>query len=107
MGREIHFALRLFERKNVFTNILNKEIVWCEENKGIAPDEYRRGFIAGLKQAVYIISAAKQRMVWQDGEMVDDEVLLDRADELRNEAVDAGQGMASHTEDSVEINGME
>ena len=28
-----------------------------------------------------------------------------RADELRNEAVDAGQGMASHTEDSQENNG--
>lgn len=28
-----------------------------------------------------------------------------RADELRNEAVDAGQGMASHTEDNVEVNG--
>ncbi len=26
---------------------------------------------------------------------------LTRADELRNEAVDAGQGMASHTEDDV------
>jgi len=30
-----------------------------------------------------------------------------RADELRNEAVDVGQGMASHTKDSVEINGVE
>lgn len=30
-----------------------------------------------------------------------------RADELRNEAVDAGQGMASHTEDVVKSNGTE
>ena len=30
---------------------------------------------------------------------------LTRADELRNEAVDVGQGMASHTEDSDESNG--
>jgi len=28
-----------------------------------------------------------------------------RADELRNETVDAGQGMASHTEDNDENNG--
>ena len=32
-------------------------------------------------------------------------ICLTRADELRNEAVDVGQGMASHTEDSDEKHG--
>lgn len=71
----------------MFAKVIESEIEWCEKNKGIAPDEFRKGFIAGLKQAVYLINAAKQRMVWRDGEMVDDDDLLDRDAEQRNEAV--------------------
>jgi ribosomal protein S27AE len=56
--------------KDMFSGIIEKEIEWCEQNIGFAPNEFRAGFIAGLKQSVYIINAIKQGGVWHDGEMV-------------------------------------
>ena len=41
--------------------IIGKEIEWCERNIGSMPTEFRKGFIAGLKQAIYLLSAAEQR----------------------------------------------
>ena len=43
--------------------VIEAEIKWCEENKGAMPEEYSRGFIAGLKQAIYLIRAANQRVM--------------------------------------------
>jgi hypothetical protein len=70
----------------MFTKVIESEIEWCEKNDGAMPMEFRKGFIAGLRQAVYLINATKQRMVWQDGEMIDDKDLLDRAAELQRAA---------------------
>ena len=77
----------------MFNKILEAEIEWCEKNDGAMPAEYRKGFVDGLKQAVYLINAAKKRMVWQDGVMVDDGDLLVRAAQLRIGADDAGQNV--------------
>lgn len=66
----------------MFNKILKSEIEWCEQNPSSMPNEYRRGFIAGLQQADYLIKATIQRSVLQDGEIVDDGDLLDRAAEL-------------------------
>jgi hypothetical protein len=74
----------------MFNKILEAEIEWCEKNDGAMPSEYRKGFVAGLKQAVYLINAAKKRMVWQDGVMVDDDDLLVRDAQLRIGADEAG-----------------
>ena len=75
----------------MFTRIIESEIKWCEENNGAMPPEFRRGFVAGLNQALFLIKAAIQRSVWQDGEMVDDDDLLDRAAELPRAPVQSEQ----------------
>jgi hypothetical protein len=98
MGERKNVVVRLAERKYMFAQIIEFEIKWCEENNGAMPDEFRKGFIAGLKQAVYLINAAKQRMVWQDGEMVDDEKLLDRAAELQRAPVQSEQKCPTYSE---------
>lgn len=74
----------------MFARVIESEIKWCEENSSAMPPEFRRGFIAGLNQAVYLINATIQRSVWQDGEIVDDDDLLDRVVEHRDEAVGEG-----------------
>jgi len=66
----------------MFSKILESEVKWCEQNKGSMPEEFRRGFIVGLKQADNLIRAAIIRSELQDGEIVDDDDLLDRAAQL-------------------------
>jgi len=41
--------------------IIEAEIKWCEEHKDAMPKEYSRGFIAGLKQAVYLLNASQKK----------------------------------------------
>lgn len=66
----------------MFAKVIELEIEWCKKNDGAMPEEFCKGFIAGLNQAIYLINATKQRMVWQDGEIIDDEDLLNRDAEL-------------------------
>jgi hypothetical protein len=35
--------------------IIEKEIIWCEENRGMKGEVYEEGFIAGLKQVLFFI----------------------------------------------------
>ena len=49
------------------TKLIEAEIKWCEENKGAMPEDYTRGFIAGLKQTIFLISATKQRITLSKG----------------------------------------
>lgn len=59
----------------MFTKMLEAEIRWCEKNKESMPAEYRNGFIAGLKQAIYLINATRQRyMLLEDG--TDNDIVL-------------------------------
>lgn len=43
--------------KKEYEEVLNFEIKWCEENSEEidCSDEYKQGFIAGLKQAIYLL----------------------------------------------------
>lgn len=88
----------------MFARMIESEIEWCKRNDGAMPEEFRKGFIAGLEQAVHLINATIQRMEWLDGEIVDDDDLLERAAEQRDEADGelAGESPKSlRTEDSV------
>lgn len=40
--------------------IIEQEIKWCEEHRGMNSEEFENGFIAGLKQALFLINAAQQ-----------------------------------------------
>jgi len=40
--------------------LIEQEIKWCEEHRGMASKEFGDGFIAGLKQALFLIKAAEQ-----------------------------------------------
>jgi len=71
----------------MFTDILEAEIKWCENNDGAMPEEFRKGFIAGLKQAIYLINAALQRIGWEEGVLENDGVWLDMRGLTLHEAV--------------------
>jgi len=36
--------------------IIEKEIIWCEEHRGMKSEVYEEAFIAGLKQVLFFIS---------------------------------------------------
>lgn len=46
--------------------VIEQEIKWCEENRGMNSKEFEDGFIAGLKQALFLINAA-EHSVQADG----------------------------------------
>lgn len=71
----------------MFTDILEAEIKWCENNDGAMPEEFRKGFIAGLKQAIYLINAALQRIGWEEGVLENDGVWIDTRGLTLHEAV--------------------
>ena len=54
---------------SMFIRVIESEIEWCVKNDGAVPEEFRKGFVAGLRQAIFLINAAKQRMsFWSGGE---------------------------------------
>lgn len=40
--------------------IIEKEIKWCEEHRGMKGEVYEEAFIAGLKQVLFFINTAQQ-----------------------------------------------
>ena len=40
--------------------IIEKEITWCEEHRGMKSEVYEEAFIAGLKQVLFFINNAQQ-----------------------------------------------
>ena len=40
--------------------IIEKEITWCEEHRGMKSEVYEEAFIAGLKQVLFFINTAQQ-----------------------------------------------
>jgi hypothetical protein len=43
------------ERRNMKISLIREEIKWCESHRGMKPVEFEDGFIAGLKQAIYLL----------------------------------------------------
>lgn len=54
----------------VFTNIIQAEIDWCEENRFDGNEDYQRGFIKGLEQAKLLCygceEAVRDELVTED-----------------------------------------
>ena len=44
--------------KKDMIELLKKEIKWCNENPKNMPEEWREGFISGLKQAIKMVRLA-------------------------------------------------
>ena len=49
-------------KKKDALEIIRQEIEWCKNNSHNMPEEYREGFIAGLKQALKLI---KNRRIYE------------------------------------------
>jgi hypothetical protein len=39
--------------------IIENEIIWCEEHRGMKGEVYEEAFIAGLKQVLFFINSSK------------------------------------------------
>jgi len=50
--------------------IIEKEIKWCEEHRGMKSEVYEEGFIAGLKQVLFLINTAQQSVHMEKMDMV-------------------------------------
>jgi hypothetical protein len=46
----------LAQRRSTVKEIIEKEIKWCEEHRGMKSEVYEEAFIAGLKQVLFFIS---------------------------------------------------
>lgn len=53
------FAQIILRKMSVFMrDVIEQEIKWCEENHGMKSKEFEDGFIAGLKQVIFLVDAA-------------------------------------------------
>ena len=55
------FAQKVLSKMDVFMkDVITQEIDWCEENHGMKSREFEEGFIAGLKQVIFLVEAAQR-----------------------------------------------
>lgn len=89
--------------------IIEKEIKWCEEHRGMKSEVYEEAFIAGLKQVLFFISEIEKleavdnmsddkiRNAWSDWyDKLDDEFLELRKSDVSQMAFWAGVKAAQH-----------
>ena len=59
MASDLSQNIRAAKSQLSMKAIIEKEIKWCEENRGMKGEVYEEAFIAGLKQVLFFINAAQ------------------------------------------------